>query len=79
MAARKHKVRHTEDIREKIQGSQIINFVQDHVLKDRTASKSQITAALGLLKKILPDLQAVEGTMNVTVRQEDALRALDDD
>lgn len=78
MAARKHKIRHTEDIREKIRGSQLINFVQDHVLNDRTASKSQITAALGLLKKILPDLQAVEGTMNVTLTHEDALRAIDE-
>lgn len=79
MAARTNKVRHQEDIRQKIKGSQLVNFLQDHALDDKPASKSRVSAALGLLKKIVPDMQAIEGTMQVTVTHEDALRELDDD
>ena len=44
-------------MRHKIQASQLINALQDHVLKDREMSKSQVSAALGLLKKCVADLQ----------------------
>lgn len=77
MAARKNKIQHTEDVRQKIRGSQLVNFLQDHALDDKPASKSRVSAALGLLKKILPDLQSVEGNMKVTISHEDALRELD--
>lgn len=78
MAARKNKTKHTEDVRQKIRGSQLVNFLQDHALDDKPASKSRVSAALGLLKKILPDLQAVEGNMRVSVSHEEALVQLDD-
>lgn len=45
--------------RSKIQKSQIIRSLIDHVQGRRDMSASQVTAGLGLLKKVLPDLQAV--------------------
>ena len=66
--AKRNKIRHDENTRQKIQASQLINRLQDHVLthkKDPDFEKkemtpSQVSAAMGLLKKILPDLQATE-------------------
>ena len=77
MAARKTKVRHTEDVRAKIQSSQLINFLQGHVLTGSDVKKTQITAALGLLKKTIPDLQSIEGSLNLTHRHEEALGELE--
>lgn len=65
MATRK-KLNHDQNTREKIQTSQIINRLTDHVLgklknkegEQITLEASQVTAALGLLKKVLPDLSA---------------------
>lgn len=59
MAARLNP-RHQEMIREKIRASQLVNFLEDHVLEGREAKDSQIRAALGLLKKCVPDLQSTE-------------------
>lgn len=59
--------RHDEDTRAAIKTSQIINRLTNHVLgtlknevtKEPTEmSASQVTAALGLLKKVIPDLSA---------------------
>jgi len=75
MAARK-KVRHTEDVRAKIQASQLINFLQDHCLKNREAKKTQITAAVALLKKTIPDLQSTELSGSLTLH-EAALKELE--
>lgn len=77
MAARKNKINHTDDVRARIQGSQLVNFVQDHVLKGKPAQKTQITAALGLLKKVIPDLQTIDGNLNHTVKHENALDELE--
>ena len=52
-----------EKTREKIKSSQLINALMDHVLEKNNRGDmkpSQVTAALGLLKKRLPDLQATE-------------------
>ena len=46
--------------RAKIQNSNILNALIAHAEGEREMSPSQVTAALGLLKKALPDLQAVE-------------------
>lgn len=61
MAARL-RPKHQEDIRAKIQGTQLVNFLQDHALGKlaRKIDKSRITAALGLLKKVAPDLSSTE-------------------
>ena len=54
--ARKVKPRHQDEIRAKIQASQLVNSLQNHVTgKQLYKRESQVTAALGLLKKILPD------------------------
>lgn len=46
--------------RDKIKNSNILNALIEHVEGNREMSSTQVTAALGLLKKALPDLQSVE-------------------
>jgi hypothetical protein len=46
--------------RAKIQNSNILNALIEHAQGEREMSSTQVTAALGLLKKALPDLQSVE-------------------
>lgn len=53
---------HQEDVRSKIQASQLINKLTDHVLKGTELGASQIKAIEILLKKSLPDLSSVEMT-----------------
>jgi hypothetical protein len=60
MAARTVKIRHDEETRAKIQASQLINRLQDHVFGTTDVSSSQMKAIEILLKKSLPDLTAVE-------------------
>ncbi len=59
MAARL-RVRHQDEVREKIRASQLVNRLEDHVLGTVEMTSTQVSAALGLLKKCVPDLQAVE-------------------
>jgi len=58
MAIRKH-IFHDENTRKKIKTSQIINRLTNHILGDLELSSTQVTAALGLIKKTLPDISAV--------------------
>ena len=52
--------KHDERTRSKIQTSQLINRLETHALSEtEVMTASQIKAAEGLLKKTLPDLQAV--------------------
>lgn len=68
MAARTKRIFHDENTRAKIQASQIINRLTKHILTSPTKDdyeaslmdSSQVTAALGLLRKSLPDLSSVE-------------------
>mgnify|MGYP001559818909 CR=1 FL=1 len=46
----------SNDHRAKIQGSNILNALIEHAEGKREMSGTQVTAALGLLKKALPDL-----------------------
>lgn len=48
-----------EQWRERIQTSMIINRLTSHIKGEVVLESSQVTAALGLLKKTAPDLQAV--------------------
>lgn len=51
---------HPDSVRQKIQASQIINRLTAHINSDKPImDSSQVTAALGLLRKCVPDLQAV--------------------
>lgn len=44
----------------KIQKSNVLNVLLQHVEGKREMSATQVAAGLGLLKKVLPDLQSVE-------------------
>lgn len=68
MAARKNKIRHDESTREKIRASQLINRLTDHALGEVEMSSTQVTAALGLLRKAIPDLSAAEIKQETTHR-----------
>ena len=60
MAARLNN-RHQEEVRARIQASQLINVLQDHALTGESEiSPSRMKAIEILLKKSLPDLSAVE-------------------
>lgn len=50
---------HQDDVRAKIQASQLVNRLQSHVDGKTELSPSQIKAAEILLRKSLPDLSAV--------------------
>ena len=59
MAARINP-KHDEATRQKIQTSQLINRLQSFINGEVKMETAQVTAALGLLKKSLPDLAAVQ-------------------
>jgi len=59
MAARKDSRLKTQH-REAIKTSMILNRLTDHVDNKVELSATQVTAALGLLRKTLPDLKATE-------------------
>ncbi len=61
MAARLRKM-HQDDVRLKIKTSQLVNRLEDHIFGRVDLSQSQVSAAMGLLKKTLPDLSSVEMT-----------------
>lgn len=75
MAARINKL-HQEDVRAKIQASQLVNVLQNHALGKSEAdiSPTRMKAIEILLRKTLPDLSAVE--MNAKVSTHEA--SLDD-
>lgn len=50
----------SQEHRDKIKNSNILNALIEHAEGAREMSSTQVTAALGLLKKALPDLQSVE-------------------
>lgn len=51
---------HQADVRSKIQASQLINRLQNFIEGKISLNAAQVNAALGLLRKSLPDLQATE-------------------
>lgn len=48
------------EMREKIKATLIVKKLEEHILDGKELSSSQVTAALGLLKKTIPDLSSVE-------------------
>lgn len=64
MAARRpeNSYRMTNEHRDKIKNSNIINVLIEHALGKREMSSTQVQAGLGLLRKVLPDLQAIGGS-----------------
>ena len=59
MAATKRNAMLIDEAREKIRTTQLINRLQDHALGEIEMSPTQIRATEVLLKKRVPDLQAV--------------------
>ena len=57
-----------EEHRRKIQNSNILKALIEHAEGQREMSSTQVTAALGLLKKVMPDLSAAEISTETTVR-----------
>jgi len=51
-----------QKVRDRIRTTVLTKRLTDHVLGKVELVPSQVTAALGLLKKTLPDLQATEAT-----------------
>lgn len=62
MAATKRNAMWIEATRQKVQASQLINRLQDHVLGEVELSATQVRAAEILLKKTLPDLTENKNT-----------------
>lgn len=74
MAVRKH-LSHDAKTREKIRTSQLINRLEKFVLSEDDAEKgkvelspAQVTAALGLIKKTLPDLAQVDSSIDLNAK-----------
>lgn len=69
MAARK-QLWHPDEVRQKIQASQLINRLTDHALADAPImDASQVNAAKILLGKAIPDLQSttISGDPNAPI------------
>lgn len=62
--------------RDKIRNSNILNALIEHASGEREMSPSQVTAGLGLLRKVMPDLAATELSGSVALSHEDALSEL---
>lgn len=62
--------------RDKIAKSNILNALIEHCEGKREMSSTQVTAGLGLLKKVMPDLQTIEGSMDLHHHKHE--EALDD-
>ncbi len=58
MAARIRKLSIDDRTKLRIQTSQIVNRLENHIFGEIKMEPSAVTAALGLLKKRLPDLAA---------------------
>jgi hypothetical protein len=57
--AKRKQLWHPDEVRQKIQASQLINRLTAHVnSKTPLMDSSQVTAAVKLLGKVLPDLQS---------------------
>lgn len=67
-----------QKVRERIRTSMLVKRLENHVFGKEAMDKSQVAAALGLLKKTLPDLTAVDATVKgdaahpLTISQTDA-------
>ena len=59
--------------RVKIQNSNVLNALIEHAVGSREMQPSQVTAALGLLKKVLPDLAAVEVSGSLSTQRADEM------
>lgn len=70
MAVRK-RLYHPEEVRQKIQTSQLVNRLTAFINGEIELSPHQVTAALGLIRKTMPDLTAVAHSGSIEVRPEE--------
>ena len=61
-----------EEHRVKIANSSILNALMEHAMGQREMSGTQVTAAIALLKKVLPDM--TESKSDVTVEHRSVMR-----
>lgn len=66
MPARTRKIRHDENTRLKIKAGNIITRLQKLIAGEIEMAPHAVTAALGLLRKAIPDLTSVEHSGEVT-------------
>lgn len=59
----------SDEHRVKIQNSNILNALIEHASGLREMSSTQVTAGLGLLKKVMPDLTAINHSGEIEVRR----------
>jgi len=82
MAARVNKIRHDENTRAKIKAGNIIARLEKLVKGEIEMPPHAVTAALGLLRKVLPDVTSVELSGEVTttkvIRTPQPTQAVDD-
>lgn len=71
--------KHDEKTRLKIQTSQLINRLQNHIFKEAEMTATQLRAAEILLNKTLPNLQAIEQKTEITERYAIAAEPMDSD
>lgn len=72
MAARKVSINHHAQVREKIKTSQLVKRLVAFALQETDPvsgkavemTKTQVTAALGLLRKTVPDLSQISGAID---------------
>ena len=69
--------RMSEAHRVKIQNSNILNALIEHVEGKREMGSTQVTAAVALLRKVMPDLSSTTLDANVSLSHEDALGELE--
>ena len=77
MPARTTKIRHDENTRAKIQVALIIQRLEQHLNGKIELTNTQVSCAKILLAKVLPDLQSVEHSGEVTTRYVTALPETD--
>src|SRR5678809_1386586 len=65
MPARTRKIRHDDETRAKIKVSQLANRLTNHALGVIELSQTQVRAIEILLRKVLPDLAAIEHSGDV--------------
>ena len=58
----KRSPRYAEAVRARIRAGGIVKRLEDHILGTIELSATQVSAALGLLRKTVPDLATVEHT-----------------
>lgn len=69
--------RMSDEHRVKIQNSNVLNALLEHVEGKRDMTATQVSAGIALLKKVLPDMQSIEGSLSVSITHEDALEQLE--